>query len=601
MNNKHYLVTGILSMVIGWATNVFALDDTLLAKAEADECYNGIGMPYVPLASGGSCASDETPKVNEAYVWGLAKAGDDLWFGTVANTHCLVLGTFLGSTTSNENNSWVCEMEDSQYKFWLADKFSNPAFLAIPPALGDWRIPKIYVYNVITETLDDKTPLSPLVAQTVGFRSAGTSGEVMFLAGPSLRPGGGVIVFAYDTVTGDFIEGVKLAEYTNIRKWIEVGGKLYTAVQASDDTGKVLKWIGDKTDPFQFEIVGELPSEGAELALHENRLFITTWPRLPVVPAGLYVSPDIPVGGLTNADSLSWSNKWLATDYEPDPVIAMTYGGGALASFDGDLYWGTMHVPGTSAAAAELVYDLSGDNPLNVIASTLRAISIFRLRNFDTSAPEVQEVLYGKQYVPVYDPAAQAFTYRKDADHMTGMGPPLWGKSGFGNALNNYTWTMAVFDNRLYIGTMDFTYLVKAGIISSDPILGPITWAEKYEHEPREGADIWSIGSSDGPAVPEFLNGVGNVLNYGIRTMVATSDHLYLGTANPMNLEPEGGWELIRLTPSASGGGGGGGGGLCSLGPKTASAWMAGDLWLLLAFISGLGLWGTRRRNDAVK
>lgn len=47
--------------------------------------------------------------------------------------------------------------------------------------------------------------------------------------------------------------------------------------------------------------------------------------------------------------------------------------------------------------------------------------------------------------------------------------------------------------------------------------------------------------------------------------------------------------------------GGGGGGGLCSLGPKSASAWMAGDLWLLLAFISGLGLWGTRRRKDAVK
>jgi hypothetical protein len=46
---------------------------------------------------------------------------------------------------------------------------------------------------------------------------------------------------------------------------------------------------------------------------------------------------------------------------------------------------------------------------------------------------------------------------------------------------------------------------------------------------------------------------------------------------------------------------GGGGGGLCSLGPKSASAWMAGDLWLLLAFISGLGLWGTRRRKDAVK
>jgi len=44
------------------------------------------------------------------------------------------------------------------------------------------------------------------------------------------------------------------------------------------------------------------------------------------------------------------------------------------------------------------------------------------------------------------------------------------------------------------------------------------------------------------------------------------------------------------------GGGGGGGGGLCSLGPKTASAWMAGDLWLLLVFVLGLGLWRGQSR-----
>jgi hypothetical protein len=38
-------------------------------------------------------------------------------------------------------------------------------------------------------------------------------------------------------------------------------------------------------------------------------------------------------------------------------------------------------------------------------------------------------------------------------------------------------------------------------------------------------------------------------------------------------------------------------GGLCSLGPKTATAWMAGDLWLLLASILGLGLWRRTRRT----
>jgi len=43
------------------------------------------------------------------------------------------------------------------------------------------------------------------------------------------------------------------------------------------------------------------------------------------------------------------------------------------------------------------------------------------------------------------------------------------------------------------------------------------------------------------------------------------------------------------------GGGGSGGGGLCSLGPRTASAWMTGDLWLLLTFVLGLGLWRRHR------
>ena len=51
------------------------LDRDLLAKAAPDECFNGIGMPYtgtVPICEYGM------PKVNQAYVWGLAKPGDDM-------------------------------------------------------------------------------------------------------------------------------------------------------------------------------------------------------------------------------------------------------------------------------------------------------------------------------------------------------------------------------------------------------------------------------------------------------------------------------------------------------------------------------------------
>ncbi len=62
-------------------------DGSLLAKAAPDECFDGIGVDY---PAGPPCATGKA-KVNQAYIWGMAKAGDDIWFGTMANTHCLVI------------------------------------------------------------------------------------------------------------------------------------------------------------------------------------------------------------------------------------------------------------------------------------------------------------------------------------------------------------------------------------------------------------------------------------------------------------------------------------------------------------------------------
>ncbi|WP_174256908.1 hypothetical protein [Myxococcus xanthus] len=41
--------------------------------------------------------------------------------------------------------------------------------------------------------------------------------------------------------------------------------------------------------------------------------------------------------------------------------------------------------------------------------------------------------------------------------------------------------------------------------------------------------------------------GLGNDTNYGVRTLVSDKKALYVGTANPMNLHPDGGWELLQL------------------------------------------------------
>jgi hypothetical protein len=543
----------------------------LLAKAQPDECYDGIGIPYPP---GPPCAQG-IPKVNEGYVWGLTKAGDDLWIGTLANTHCLAIGGMmsllgLGNAIPHENTSWVCEFGESQL------------VPPMPPFFGDWRMPHIYVFDLTTETLTDKTPLpfiDPLIQTTLGLRSAGNLNNVVILGGPSLVAG--INLFAYRADTGAYIGSINLPQYDNIRKWVVIDGVLYAGVKNTAGGGSVLRWKGDLINPFQFDVVGNLDNDAVELAKHEGRLFATTWPSVqlagpPAPLAGLYMSPVIPFGGLTPTNANNWTKVWKTDDYEPDPVTATTYAGGALASYGGYLYWGTMHVPFTSAMAALASLDLdsngNGDlDPEEILITALgtyRAISIFRGRNFGARA-ERMEVVYGLSYLPIYDPIAKSYTIAFDAAHRNKMPDPVpkWGLSGFGNFFNVYTWTMAVYDNELFIGTFDWSYLLAQGLL--DLVLTPFVSSElppeckslqaqvqwpKYVF----GADLYriiggGIRSGKDPALPESVAGVGNFTNYGIRTMVS-DDALYLGTANPMNLLtdltdplPEGGWELIKL------------------------------------------------------
>src|SRR5512141_186183 len=128
----------------------------LLAKAKPDECFYGIGAsgnlpsfytnylgyPIYPkdLSPAQITACNNGgghPKVNQAYVWGLAKWGDNLWFGTVANLLCQVIqavGSLGGSPAEPTiNSSWVCEM----------GKNGNV----------DTRPPRIFMYNTKTKTL----------------------------------------------------------------------------------------------------------------------------------------------------------------------------------------------------------------------------------------------------------------------------------------------------------------------------------------------------------------------------------------------------------------------------------------------------------------
>ena len=522
--------------------------ETLLAKAQPDECFAGIGLPYPAFLPDGSCPTGSQKKVNQAYVWGLARTGDTFWFGTAPNVHCLVIGGFLGVTTPIQNSSYVCEFGDG----YFAKTHS------LPPAIGDWRPPHVYTYNLATKQLTDKSSmLGGRLNLTLGLRSAGTLNGVVFLAGPSLLLGGKSIdVYAFSATTGAPLGIWNLPQYDNIRKWLVVNGVLYTAVHNTTGGGSVLRWTGNlpaASDPNPastlFETVGTLDADGVELALHAGRIFVSTWPDLAKHSvAGLWMSPVLPAGGLTSANASGWQQVWTVNDYEPDPVTAATYGGGALMSYGGQLYWGTMHVPLLATEAHLQVYGQpqTTQDALADIAGTWRAIAIFRGHDFGTPKQHVQ-LLYGESHLPAYAPGTGWKL------QPTKAGPPLYGHSGFGNLFNNYTWTMDVYKGQLFVGTMDWSYLFPDMVRAVAALLGiPVSSSQMQITLPMAGADLYRFASPRQRATAVSTNGMGNPSSYGIRTMLSSNDGLYLGMANPMNLlttpgKPLGGWELIHI------------------------------------------------------
>jgi hypothetical protein len=250
---------------------------------------------------------------------------------------------------------------------------------------------------------------------------------------------------------------------------------------------------------------------------------------------------------LTSTDASGWEEVWNYGEYDPEASLVYTTGGGALMSYKGCLYWGTMHVPGLSLLAWNQIYggSASQEDAQAALLGTYRPISIFRGCCLGDPAKAKIELLYGFSCLPKYVPGNTWQLVRNNMDQH-----PKYGLGGFNNFFNNYTWWAEVFKDKLFFGTMDFLYLGGASVRDEYEFPEKITKLfEKFY-----GADLWVFPEKNHKAVPLSRNGVGNYANYGIRTMVSTPSALYLGSANPMNLmtdltddRPEGGWELIKL------------------------------------------------------
>jgi hypothetical protein len=553
-------------------TGLTTTNGTLRAKAQPDECFIGIGVnfPFTrpPCRLG-------VPKVNQAYVWAMTKTPNKMWFGTTANPQCITQGGLAANAADlhpYQTTSAVCEFGSSVY----VTRGILPA-----ASIGDFRPPQMFVWDTAQQALRNVTPPpppnSPLpfdsnVAATRGIRAAATVGNLVMLVGPSLL--GGLNFFFFEADTEAYLGFANLPGYDNIRQFTTFDGQLYAAVGQSfipgvrAGGGAVLRWTGTQTAApcttcLDFAVVGTLDSIGAYLTPHKGRIFVGTWPTgNPESVAGLFRSPLVPRGGLTAAHAERWTKVWSTTEYEPDRVIAATYATGALASFDGALYWGTMHVPWNATAVLLGFYKMmpaTQQEWTDAIIGTFRSAAIFRGRNFGRHGRKQVDLLYGEPQLPVFQPATdtQPGRWEKVDNNMpAGHRTPLYGLSGFNNPYNNYTWSMAVWNKRLWVGTMDWSQPAEQGTeqifeAAVQPI--PFNIALFFAAQ-TFGGDLFFFQNSRSPAVAESSAGVGNPTSYGVRNMVATATSLFVGMANASNLltgpnGPRGGWELIELSP----------------------------------------------------
>jgi hypothetical protein len=323
------------------------INPVLRAKAAPDECYKGLGVNGPLPISRPPCISPAIPKVSEGYVWSLAVSGDDVWIGTAVNPLCLAESWSALANNPYETDAWVCEFGLSPYSTAYAG--------ILPPPAGDYRPPAMYVYNRSTQTLTNVTPdilRVPGTIGTTGLRAVTIMGDLVLFAGPVLG-GTGINLYAFQASTKKFLGVRTLLRYNNIRRFVQANGALYAAVGKTVGGGAILRWGGSMMVPlcltcFSFYEVGELDSNAADLVYHNGRLYATTWPDDPSkgVLAGLWMSQPLTPPGVPSSDINKWTKIWTVDQYEPDPLIAKTYGGGALASFGGYLFWGTMHEPG---------------------------------------------------------------------------------------------------------------------------------------------------------------------------------------------------------------------------------------------------------------
>jgi len=621
-------------------TNLNSAVGYVRAKATPDECWTGLGENtrwdfinqqtlWMP------CGAGQIPKVDQGYIWGQVRVGNQIFFGTFANPQCL--GPLVNTTPQPVvlDNAWACEYQDGAY----ANVNGGP----LPPALADYRPPRMYIYDIPSKTIRDITPklggsppssvcgptgTDPLCTDllwntTIGIHSATsyveptTNNTYVIVSGQALAQGGqnSINFFVWGITENRWVGKFQLPGYADMRHWLNYERVLYGAVFKPTPTGgALLRYTGNFTvippstpsadngynaipacgttstaiPPvgtsfcIAFQDVGDFDSPASEVvvapagSLDVGRIFVGTWPPSGPNPGnvvgGIFMGPVVPAGGLTSENAAQWTKVWNAGNYEPDPLIKLTYGTGAMSFFNGYLYWGTLNPPLASINKFFQTYGQPADQQTvatDAVQANRTAV-LFRAVGFSTGSPTIN-LLYGEAMLPVYTPPVElspggwalAPNNVPTATCATACGVrALYGQSGFGNVWTNYMWSMALINSRLYVGTMNWEFVAYAYAIKDNLTLPPNLPVSPADF----GAGLFYFADADHAAIPVSTNGVGNFLNYGVRNIIPyNSTTFFLGMANPMNLATSGdtnvpgaacsvavcrgGWELIEIGP----------------------------------------------------
>jgi hypothetical protein len=453
----------------------------LLATAQPDQCDYGLDAEGestlstwnrasfdarypgdLTKADKKSClAAGARLKTNQAYIWGLTEHKGVLWFGTIANTLCVVANVM--SVPAHETSAWTCE-----------------------GGVLDYRPPRIFTYDPTLKRLTDKTPevLSKVgddsdirLLQTAGLRSAGSHRGVVFLGG--IGPNG-VNLFAFNAETGQYLGSATPVDqtgeaYTNIRQFIVVNDHLYVGLGVGISpfggagafgaaSGEILRWAGNVDDPFNFQHVAVLQADPAYLVEYQDRIAVSTWGEPGRMGGQLvYLSPSLGDDGILTQEDGEWNIIWSLSRYEVEPSALQM--GGAIGVVNNYLVWGTMFIPASGVLVFEQMYPGAPDDQAAAFLGTYRPATIFRAANPGTEAQTV-DLLYGNAQLPKFNPGAEdpRFNPNQNANEwylvQNGLGQePLMGPAGFGNFFNNYTWWMTAHQGKLVIGTMDYLYV----------------------------------------------------------------------------------------------------------------------------------------------